>query len=170
MTSVWRVHIRPTGGTSGVNYQRSYDLCLRRSIIGVGWRVTESFSRTPLSLGDYLRRVDPNDGSWNTAINRLRAMDQNDLVWMRSPKPYRYHLCRIVGPWDYRDSREYREVDIVNVRAAEIIEIDTSAVPREIDPRFLGGSTIEPIRDQSQFDATVELWHKSHADPLPSVA
>ena len=80
MPSVWRVHIRPTGGTGGVDYQRSYDLCLRKNVIGIGWRVTDNYSHEPLTLRDYLAQVDPDDGSWNTAINRLRAMDQHDLV------------------------------------------------------------------------------------------
>lgn len=153
-----------------MDYQRSYDLCLRKNIVGIGWQVTDSYSRPPLSLRDYLAQgavLWPNDGSWNTAINRLRAMDQHDLVWIRSPKPYHYHLCRIVGPWDYRDASEYREVDIVNVRPVEIIEIEATAVPREIEPRFQGGSTIEPIKDQHQLDATIELWHKYHADAPP---
>lgn len=170
MTSVWRVHIRPTGGTAGVDYLRSYDLCLRKNIIGVGWRVTDSYSPNPLPLRDYLSQVDGDDGSWNTAINRLRAMEQHDLIWIRSPRPYRYHLCRVVGPWDYRDASEYREVDIVNVRPVEIVEIEPPAVPREIEPRFQGGSTIEPIKDQHQLNATIELWRKCHADPPNKVA
>jgi hypothetical protein len=173
MPSVWRVHIRPTGGTAGVVYQRSYDLCLRKNIIGIGWQVTESYSRDPLSLRDYLAesaKVYQNDGSLNTAINRLRAMEQHDLVWIRSPRPYYYHLCRIVGPWDYRDAFEYREVDIVNVRPAEIVEIKAADVPREIEPRFQGGSTIDPIKDQKQVDTTIELWHNYHTDALPRAA
>jgi hypothetical protein len=170
LTSAWRVHIRPNGGTAGKDYQRSYDLCLRKSIIGIGWRVTEVYSRDPLSLRDYLGRVDPNDGSWNTAINRLCAMNQHDLVWIRSPRPYHYHLCRIIGPWDYRDASEYREVDIVNVRPVEIIAIQATAVPREIEPRFQGGSTIEPIKDRHQLEATIELWQRYHSDPLANAA
>ena len=169
MTSVWRVHIRPSGGDR-VDYQASFDLCLRQHIIGIGWRVTEAYSRAPRSLRDYRSHMDPNDGSWNTAINRLVAMDQHDLVWIRSPRPYHYYLCRIVGPWDYRDAAEYRELDIVNVRPVEMIEIEPTIVPREIEPRFLGGSTIEPIRDQHQLDATIELWHRCHTDPLSEAA
>jgi hypothetical protein len=168
MPSIWRVHIRPTGGTGGVDYQRSYDLCLRKNIIGIGWWVTDQYSLDPLSIRDYLRMAEerfPSDGSLNTAINRLRTMEQHDLVWIRSPRPYRYHLCRVVGPWDYRDGAEYREADIVNVRPVEIVEVENADVPRQIEPRFHGGSTIEPVRDQQQVSATIELWHNYHMRP-----
>lgn len=168
MISVWRVHIRPTGGTAGVDYAGSYKLCVEKNIVGIGWQIAsrEAYSDVPLSLNDYLREAAKaySDGvSWKTAINRLRDMSQNDLVWIRSPRPNHYHLCRIVGPWDYRGGREYREVDVVNVRPVEMIEIEPQDVPREIETRFIGGSTIEPIRDQSQLDATIELWRRYNA-------
>ena len=164
MASIWRVHVRPTGGTEGVNYARSYELCLTKNVIGIGWQVTETYSPSPMSLRDYRAKMDPNDGSWNTAIGRLLAMEQHDLVWIRSPRPYRYHLCRVVGPWDYRDSAEYRAVDIVNVRPVEIVEIESANVPGIVQPRFMAGSTIEPIKDPEQTKATIDVWHKCHAD------
>jgi hypothetical protein len=168
MVSVWRVHIRPFGGAR-VDYAGSYDLCVRKNVIGIGWQIAsrETYSDVPLSLSDYLREAAeayPDGVSWKTAINRLRDMNQNDLVWIRSPRPNRYHLCRIVGPWDYRGAREYRELDVVNVRPVEMIEVEPQAVPREIEMRFIGGSTIEPIRNQSQVDATIELWSRYNAD------
>lgn len=163
MVSVWRAHIRPTGGTGGVNYEASYDLCLRKNVIGVGWRVTESFSPDPLSLVDYLalgRTRYPEHNSLNMAIGRLNSMQQNDLVWIRHPDR-RTHLCRIVGPWDYRDAAEYRWVDIVNVRPVEIIEVD--AVPRVMESRFAGGSTIDPIKNEGEL-ATITLWQELNAN------
>lgn len=163
MISVWRAHIRPTGGTGGVNYEASYDLCLRKNVIGVGWRVTESFSPDPLSLVEYLalgKTHYPDNNSLNMAIGRLNSMQQNDLVWIRHPDR-RTHLCRIVGPWNYRDAAEYRWVDIVNVRPVEIIEVD--AVPRVMEARFAGGSTIDPIKNEGEL-ATITLWQELNAN------
>ena len=168
MVSVWRVHIRPTGGTEGVDYARSYELCLSKNVIGIGWGVTDTYSRIPKSLRDYRAESQaryPDGRSLSMALGRLLQMEQHDLVWIRSPRPHRYHLCRIVGPWDYRDSTDYRAVDIINVRPVEIVEIETPDVPGIIQPRFVGGSTIDPIKDQDQVQATIDVWHRYHADP-----
>ncbi len=170
MVSVWRAHIRPTGGTGGVNYGASYDLCLRKNVIGIGWRVTERFSPDSLSLVEYLTLAKthyPDDNSLNMAIGRLKSMQQNDLVWIRHPDR-RTHLCRIVGPWDYRDAAEYLWADIVNVRPVEIIEVSAEAVPRVIESRFAGGSTIDPVKNEGEL-ATITLWREINASRDASI-
>lgn len=172
MFSVWRAHIRPTGGTGGVNYEASYALCLRKNVIGVGWQVTERFSPDPLSLAEYLTLAKthyPDDkfNNLNMAIGRLKSMQQNDLVWIRHPDR-RTHLCRIVGPWDYRDAAEYAWVDIVNVRPVEIIEVGADAVPRVIESRFAGGSVIEPVKNEGK-PATIALWRQINASRDASI-
>lgn len=171
MVSVWRAHIRPDGGTGGVDYEASYALCLRKNVIGVGWRVTERFSPDPLPLVEYLTlgktRYHKDYNSWNMAIGRLKSMQQNDLVWIRHPDR-RTHLCRVVGPWDYRDAAEYVWVDIVNVRPVEIIEVGAEAVPRVIESRFAGGSTIDPVKNEGEL-ATITLWREINASRDASI-
>lgn len=164
--SCWRMHIRPKGGDPKRTPQARYDFCLDKNIIGMGWPVTSSYSGTPLSFSEYMTKgrdeYGADDISWNTAIERLREMEQHDLVWIRSPRPYNYHLCRVVGSWDYRDSKDYLACDLVNVRAVEIVTVDASAIPADLVARFSGGSVIEPIRDQGQVEFTIATWHKCH--------
>ena len=178
MVSVYRVHIKPTGGTKGVNYEQSYELCLRNNVIGFGWKVTEKYSAEPIKFRDYMESAEAtyrgdSDNSMRTAVNRLNAMEPHDLAWIRSPNPFRhesrcfYHLCRIVGPWDYRDSAEYLAWDIVNVRPVEIIEINEDDLPKGLETRFQRGSVIEPIKTPALVDGTIQLWKRYHEAPIP---
>ena len=120
MTHLWRIHIRPDGDPVA-----AYSFCLREGVIGVGFQV-EHDTASPLSIDDYLKLgADTFGDKWSNGrsmVELLTKMKLGDLVWTRSPRGV-YHLCKIIGPWEYRDQPEYREVDVVNIRPVDIVQI-----------------------------------------------
>jgi hypothetical protein len=164
---LWRIHIRPGSGRG--DPVLSYALCLKDKIIGVGWQV-ERDQASPLSLDDYLRLGESTHGDhWpagKIAVGLLASIQRDDLVWMRSPAGV-YHLCRVKGPWEYRDRAENKDADIANVRPVEIVEVGVSAhVPGKVIACFRPARTIQRIRDQSALAYSERLWAKLTGRPV----
>jgi hypothetical protein len=161
MTQLWRIHIRP--GEGRTDPVLSYGLCLDRRVIGVGWQVDKD-AITPLSIEDYFKLGAVIYGEeWNSgkiAVGLLAKMELDDLVWMRSLQGV-YHLCKVTGPWEYRDSAEYRDADVVNVRSVEIIEVGVSThVPGKVIACFRPARTIQRIMDQTALTSSQRIWAK----------
>lgn len=74
-------------------------------------------------------------------------MADGDLVWMRNWLGV-YHLGMIEGAWEYRDSEEYRQADIVNVRRCQWHEVGT-CIAGKIVSSFIPSRTIQAIHDHT---------------------
>lgn len=158
---LWRIHIRPGGGQA--NPTLSYALCLRENVIGVGWQV-EKDQDVPLIPDEYLRLganfYGDEWGSGRSAVGLLLHMEVNDPVWMRSPQGI-YHLCRVNGPWEYRDRPDNKDADIVNVRPVEIVQVGVETnVPGKVIACFRASRTIQRIRDDTALEASQRIWSK----------
>jgi hypothetical protein len=161
MTQLWRIHIRPGGGRA--DPVLSYALCLDRKVIGVGWPVDKE-AITPLSIDDYFKLgADAYGEEWASgkiAVGLLAKIESDDLVWMRSLQGV-YHLCKVSGPWEYRDLAEYKDADIVNVRPVDIIEVGVSThVPGKVIACFRPSRTVQRITDQTALGASQRIWAK----------
>jgi hypothetical protein len=170
MTELWRIHIRPGGGE--VDTALSYALCLKEGVIGVGWQVDPD---GPLPLEEYLRLCADaySDSSWpsaKTAVGLLQQMSSGDFVWMRSPRGV-YHLAKVEGPWEYRTRSEYREVDVVNIRPVQIVEVGVSShVPGKVISSFIPARAVQRIADDTALEASERIWGKLTGGPVTSSA
>ncbi len=53
--TLFRIHIKPDGGTSDLRL--TFDYCLREKILGVGWRTGKGVSTNTNSWDDYARQA-----------------------------------------------------------------------------------------------------------------
>ncbi len=94
-------------------------------------------------------------------------MEAGDLVWMRSPQGL-YHLCRVSGAWKYMGDEIHRNLDIVNTRPVEILEVGLEDnVPGQIVNSFIPSRTLQRINGQTSSDYSQYLWDQTHSNPLP---
>jgi hypothetical protein len=137
-TTIWRIHIRPGGDDERgpALWKRSFDLCRKKGVLGVGWGVKTS--KSTLTWTEYQRlakkeykfsRVD-----WSL---RLLAEDvwEGDLIWARDIAGV-YFLGRVTGPWAYVGKRVNVAADIVNVRPVRMVRVGVSRVPGRSDRVF----------------------------------
>jgi hypothetical protein len=159
LMQLWRIHIRPSGDDPVL----SYGLCLKEKVIGVGWQIKHD-SRAPLSVDDYFRLgADTYGEEWGngrSAVGLLAQMEGGDMVWMRSPQGV-YHLCRITGPWEYRDEQKYQDADVVNIRPVDIIDVGISThVPGKVIACFRPSRTVQRIHDSTALSYSERIWRK----------
>ena len=113
--NIWRLTISPAA-ESGVDPRK---FCIERNLLGVGWPVDRN---APLAWDTYYdlgneTYYNQGDKGWWPAVNAIRnRMEVNDLCWTRD-RDGNYYIGRIEGHWEYRSTDDYRDADIVNVRA-----------------------------------------------------
>lgn len=165
--TVWRLHVRPSGGHGDV--RRSYAFCLAESVVGMGWAVAPGSAAT---AADYLDACVATHGrGQDENVRRLMSMKEGDLVWMRSPRGV-YHLARITGPWAYRGTPEHRDADIVNLRPATILAVGTEdRVPGKVVANFRGQRTLQRVLDNTAVSYSLALWDRLNGlDPAAGSA
>lgn len=119
---VWRINLKTAA--DGVD-PRAF--CFDMGIVGVGWPHQDAES---LTWDEYRTNVKyRNDSNWKAALRALHdRMEIDDLVWTRDRKGV-YWLGRITGPWEYRGAPEYRQADVVNVRACDWVRVGAEDTP-----------------------------------------
>ena len=61
-----------------------------------------------------------------------------------------YHIGRVEGPWEYRNTRENRDADVVNVRACQWVPVGTAdAVPGKVLNSFRASRTLQAVDDDT---------------------
>lgn len=172
--SVWRVHLKTEGSafrkseTSIYDYGKLIDFCIkngsRNGIIGVGWsecndRVDDYQAlKRSIELKGY-----SNPTSAFKAINAMRQMKENDLVWTRSDKQV-YFLCRITKTWlDTKPLDVHFDYDIANFAGAEWIEVGTEdKVPGKVVAAFRASASAQRVNDVDQISRYI--WNKHSSD------
>jgi hypothetical protein len=84
-------------------------------------------------------------------VRRLHDATEHSLVWTRDPYGI-YYLARLNGAWEYRDAGRNREVDLNNVRSAEIVAVAgaEAGVPGAVVRAFSGpGQAFRRVDDRS---------------------
>jgi hypothetical protein len=98
-------------------------------------------------LTEYFERAAQQYGGpkgWRKALNGLiNRMKINDLVWFREPTGV-YYLARVTGDWRHDSSKGNIDVDIINVRTAELYRVGVS-VAGKIAACFRAQATLQTI-------------------------
>ena len=135
MTKLFRIHIRPRGGSDDM--PATFQYCLDNGLLGVGWRVDDELIETrdwdeyePLATQIY-----------GESLQQPRYIRHNvepgDLVWTRDPNA-RYYLARVTSGWEYWTSPRGRErdIDIANVFRCDFRAVPLDAVPGTVVSGF----------------------------------
>jgi hypothetical protein len=166
---VFRLHIRPSGGLG--NAAISFGYCLRESVLGMGWQV-EPPSHEPLTWEAYEKLAEGAHGLGE--LSRVRYFHDhirpNDLIWSRDTDG-KYYLAKVGPPchdpqdsglaWEYFDTRDGREADIVNVVRCRIFQVpNADDVPGKIVACFRPSRTIQSITDETAVLYSRLLWNQ----------
>ena len=105
--NLFRIHIRPDGGTDDM--VATFQYCLDNRLLGVGWRVEELANTRDWTMYEQA------SGPVHRSIQQPRYIYENvrlgDLVWTRDPWG-QYYLAKVAGPWEYWTTPNGREMEI----------------------------------------------------------
>lgn len=161
---VWRIHIRPRGGTDP---RTAVEFCVRRSVIGIGWCVDGA----PKTAKDYWRAGDKkyagrHHRGWSAAARAiLWRIPVGDLVWFRDTFG-RYYIARVTGKWRYCNTEDSREAGIFNIRACRIYCVGTG-IPGRIVNSFIRNATIQQIHDDTVRLFSIVKFNELSGESLP---
>ncbi len=162
MSNLFRIHIRPEGGSDDM--VATFRHCRENGLLGVGWRV-EGLANT----NDWDIYEQASNGV-HDSIQQPRYIQNNvklgDLVWTRSPDA-QYYLARVTSGWEYWTSREGREndIDIGNVFRCEFCPVGIDEVPGVIVSSFgARGHSIQRVRSSSALAYSQHRWNQCTED------
>jgi hypothetical protein len=155
---VFRIHIRPGGGLA--DPELSFDYCLKNNLLGVGWQI----QKKPDELIDWKtyeeRATDEYEGKISVVTYIHRWVSRDDLVWTRDTKG-QYYLGKVLSPWEYIDTPEARDADIVNVFRVDLKKVGlVEDVPGKVIACFRASRTIQEIANESAVIYTKILWNE----------
>ena len=146
--NIWRLTIN-TDASEGIDPRK---FCIERNILGVSWPVVAT---GPLDWNTYEKLgtkqyYDEGDKGWWPAVNAIHnRMQEGDLCWTRDLAG-QYHLGRVEGPWEYRETKEYTDADVVNVRPCLWKPAGTlDSVPGKVVNSFRAQRTLQVVDDDS---------------------
>ena len=154
--NVWRIHIK---NDIDPDFTRAdlLEFCRKNKLIGVGWNDI----KTRDDRKDSIRReakMYSNQSAGVKAVNAMRRMGLNDLIWTRLDGVY--YLCRVTGLW--RDSRPgpiHCQLDISNYVNVKWLEIGMEdLVPGKVVSSFrpaASAQNISGVEEISQY-----IWNK----------
>ena len=155
---VWRIHLR---NDISAKYTRAdlINFCKNENLIGVGWQniTTKKDSEAPIKeqsvtdKGEY-------DMAGFKAVNTMRKMKVNDLIWTRWDGVY--YLCRITSEWTKRKpEQEHSDLDISNYVNVIWLRIGTEdKVPGKVISCFRPTSSAQAIRGMENISKY--LWNE----------
>ena len=155
--SVFRIHIRPSGGAGDPNI--SFEYCLRHGVLGMGWGVPAA--EPALNWDEYHEAAEAQYGLADLAnvLYLHDNVDENDLLWTRDTAGI-YYLARVVSPWEYFANEEAIEADIVNIVRCEIHRLQVDEVPGKVVACFRPPKTIQAIADNTVAAYSRLLWNR----------
>lgn len=157
---VFRLHIRPKGGLE--DPVRSFAYCVRNGVLGMGWQADVPPGGA-LTWEEYLKLGSEAHGGVGK-LSRVRFLhDQvrlDDLIWTRDTMG-RYYLAQVQSPWEYLDSAEGRDVEIVNIVRCRLLQIpQADDVPGKIVACFRATRAIQSITDATAVFYSQLLWNQ----------
>ena len=171
---LWRTKLRSS--VPGIDHGEQVAHCVDRGLIGIGWRIDELASGTPLEVVCQTIEDNPAEGWGRGAAQTVRRFGTEaaigDFVWTRDTSG-RYLLCKITGDYRYDISEASKLADVHQVRdvAWAPRPLNDLEVPGGVIRRFVGiGSSFSRIHDDGARLLTPYLWEKLHDRPLPELA
>ena len=161
--NLFRIHIRPDGGTDDM--VATFQYCLDNGLLGVGWRVKGLANTEDWEV--YKLAANQVHGSIQQPCYIFQNVRPGDLVWTRDPFG-QYYLARVIRSWEYWMSPEGQEqdIDIANVYRCEFSNVELDAVPGTIISSFARGKTIQRIHNRSALAYSQYLWNHIGAGQL----
>ena len=156
--TLFRLHIRPKGGLH--NSKASFDYCLKHSCLGLGWHVDVKNHRK-LNWNNYLKLATKKYGKkrMRSAIVLKNNVKHNDLLWTRDENGT-YYIARVIRGWQYHNSKQALNADIVNTVRCELLKINNvDDVPGKIVACFRPTRTIQRIKDETSILYSQQLWN-----------
>lgn len=157
--TVFRIHIRPTGGAN--DQEASFEYCLKHGLVGMGWSVAET-GKSRLSWDEYIAAAEEKYGHRDVLNARYmkREVKVNDLIWTRDTVG-RYYLGRVASPWEYLADEESLQADIVNFcRCEAILPCGVDEVPGKVVACFRPRRVIQAVRDPTMAIYSKLLWNR----------
>lgn len=153
---LFRIHIRPHGGTA--NMSSTFEYCLREGILGVGWR-TRSDNCTKI-WDEYYHEASQLHNNLQVCKYIHKWVGPDDLVWTRDPFG-QYYLAHVLSGWEYWTTDESRQqnIDIANIFRCELKRVDIDEVPGKIVACFRATRAIQEIADDKAREYSRYLWN-----------
>lgn len=153
---VFRIHIRPQGGSA--HMKTTFDYCLRNGILGVGWRTPSD--RNTKNRDEYYEEASQKHDKLHICRYIHKMVSPGDLVWTRSPSGH-YYLARVTSGWEYWTTEESKrlDIDIGNIFRCELKRVDIDEVPGKIVACFRATRTIQKVADNRAWEYSRHLWN-----------
>jgi hypothetical protein len=153
---VFRIHIRPQGGSADM--KTTFNYCLKEGILGVGWRTASN--RSTKNWNEYYEEASRDHDNLQVCKYIQKWVSPGDLVWTRDPSG-RYYLGRVTSGWEYWVTEESKrlDIDIANIFRCELKPVDIDEVPGKIVACFRGPRTIQEVADENASEYSRYLWN-----------
>lgn len=163
---LYRIHIRPYGGTADT--KTNFDYCLREGVLGVGWRVETD--KKSLEWKEYEELALQTHGKVNACSYINRWIKPDDLVWTRDGNA-NYYLARVTSKWKYRYPKSAAKlgVDIANLFECTMKGVPIESVPGKVIACFRSPRVIQEVADERAREYSKYLWNTSSEEEHYSV-
>ncbi len=154
---VFRIHIRPQGGTASM--EDCFDYCLKNGLLGVGWRIDSK--KSSISWEYYLKEAEQIHNNLQIPKYIKTWVSEGDLVWTRSTEG-QYYLARVKSGWEYwmGPAAIEKDIDIANIFRVEFVPVSLDAVPGKIVACFRPARTMQEICSTPAIEYSKFLWNK----------
>ena len=170
MPNVFRLHIRPRGGSA--DPALSFAHCLANNVLGLGWAVgLPPETRPTWDEYETIAKVEHRGKNGEEAdLGRVRFLHSRvrarDLIWTRDTRG-KYYLAKVESPWEYHETPSSRAADIVNFVRCRILAVpEPDDVPGKVVACFRAQRTIQSIVDPTSVAYSQLLWNRlsCHSD------
>lgn len=166
--NVWRIHIK-NDVTTGYTREDLLAFCQKEALIGVGWNAITTKADDETEIRKQAQCY-PNATAGIKAVNAMRKMQLDDLIWTRLNGIY--YLCRVTGLWkDRQPTKLHFDLDISNYVQAEWLVIGTEdCVPGKVISSFRPAASAQSIRGVEEISAYLWNTHSQtshYAAPCP---
>lgn len=153
---LFRLHIRPQGGTADV--KTTFNYCIQNQILGVGWRLND-----PIDTHDaqtYLSAAEQIGHDTKMVKYIQKYVRPGDLVWTRS-ETGQYYLAKVKSGWRYQTIEQPTDLDIDlgNIFDVETVPVQRGDVPGKVVACFRPSRTMQEIADPKAFAYSKYLWN-----------
>lgn len=163
---IWRIHIK-NDVSDGYNREDLLQFCQQEQLIGVGWvKITtrdDSYDAVKKAASVY-----PDSTRAIKAINAMRKMEIDDLIWTRLNGVY--YLCRVNGLWkDSKPTDMHDKLDVSNYVNVEWLEIGMEdLVPGKVVSSFRPAASAQSISGVEEISKYI--WNKNKRDDYYSLS
>lgn len=165
MPTIYRLHIRPTGGLA--NKRATFDHCVAKGVLGLGWALPSPGNR-PIGWSQYVTEATKLYGSARE-LSRVKYLHDrvaiDDLIWTRDLDG-RYYLAQALASWCYDDSQDAWNADVVNIIPCDIRLIGLAdSVPGKVVSCFRPTRAIQQIADDTISSFSQLKWNEVSGSP-----